>query len=179
MSDPVTVERMAAWDESSLDERAELSKAVYPPDEAADWPGRHIEWSRPEWGVAVRDEEGRLISYAALQLREATHDGADVVIGGVGGVMTHPDRRGQGYAGVAMQAAADFFAANGADFGLLVCEDRLIPYYRRLGWEVFQGEVVTLQHGEPTVFSFNRVMVKDVAATAPRQGVIDLHGPPW
>lgn len=179
MSGAVTVERMASWDESSLDERAELSKAVYPPEQAGDWPGRHIEWSRPEWGVAVRDHEGRLVSFAALQLREATHDGADVVIGGVGGVMTHPDHRGRGHAQTAMRAALDFFAANRADFGLLVCEDGLIPYYQRLGWSVFEGELVTLQNGQPAVFSFNRVMVKDVAGAAPREGVIDLHGPPW
>lgn len=179
MSGAATVRRMTSWDDASLDERAELSRAVYPPEEAAAWPGRHIEWSNPEWGVAVRDDEGRLVSFAALHLRDSTHDGAAVVIGGVGGVMTHPDHRGQGYAQLAMSAAVDFFATQRADFGLLVCEKQLIPYYERLGWVVFQGELVTLQHGEPEVFTFNRVMVIPVTGIAPEAGVIDLNGPPW
>jgi len=179
MSGSATVRRMTSWDDASLDERAELSRAVYPPEEAAVWPGRHIEWSNPSWGVAVRDDGGRLVSFAALYLRDSSHDGRSVVIGGVGGVMTHPDHRGQGYAQLAMTAAVDFFAAHRADFGLLVCERQLIPYYERLGWVVFEGELITLQHGEPEIFSFNRVMLIEVAGAAPRDGVIDLNGPPW
>ena len=93
--------------------------------------------------------------------------------------MTHPNHRGQGYAQLAMSAAVDFFAEHQADFGLLVCEKHLIPYYERLGWFLFEGELVTLQHGEPEVFSFNRAMLIDVAGAAPRDGIIDLNGPPW
>ena len=179
MSGSAIVRGMTSWDDASLDERAELSRAVYPPEEAAAWPGRHIEWSTPEWGVAVRDDGGRLVSFAALYLRDSSHDGAAIVIGGVGAVMTHPDHRGQGYAQLAMSAAVGFFAAQRADFGLLVCEKQLIPYYERLGWVVFEGELVTLQRGEPEVFSFNRVMMIEVAGAAPRHGVIDLNGRPW
>lgn len=179
MTTSVSIEPMASWSSTERDALSELSDSVYPPAETGQWEGSFIEWSRPEWGVSVMDDEGRLVSYAGLHLRDATHDGKGVVIGGVGGVKTHPGHRGRGHAGLAMGAAVNFFIANGANFGLLVCAERLIPYYQRLGWQVFHGDLLTIQHGEPAVFTFNRVMVIDAGGAAPREGVIDLKGPPW
>lgn len=179
MTVSVTVQPMGSWPAPAVAALSELSDAVYPPRESGEWEGSSIEWSRPEWGVRVLDDQGRLVSYAGLQLRDAAHDANDVLIGGVGGVKTHPDFRGRGHAGLAMRATVDFFVENAAHFGLLVCAERLIPYYEQLGWQLFHGDLVTLQRGEPAVFIFNRVMVVDAGGPAPRDGVIDLHGPPW
>lgn len=171
---------MADWDEEDLAALRALTSAVYPERESASWPGRHIEWSAPEWGLRVTDEKGDLVSFAGLLIRDGHHDDRRVRIGGIGGVKTHPDHRGLGYAAAAMETAHSFFAEAGTvDFGLLVCEEALIPYYGKLGWQVFEGELLVEQPAGKGRFTFNRVMVIPVAGEVPRIGVVDLNGPPW
>lgn len=156
-----------------------LSLAVYPPDVAASWPGRHLEWARPEWRIRVF-EEGRLVSSLGALVRHATHDGRPVLIGGMGGVATHPEARRRGYAALAARRAHEFFLEHGEiAFSLLVCEPGLIEYYGRLGWREFDGRLMVRQRGERAEFTFNRVMLRAVNAAAPSSGVIDLLGPPW
>jgi hypothetical protein len=94
--------------------------------------------------------------------------------------MTHPAARRRGYAERALLRAIEFFRENPqVAFGLLVCEEALIPYYTRLSWQEFRGKLMVRQHGEPSVFKFNRVMTMGIALEAPLTGTIDLCGPPW
>ena len=103
-----------------------------------------------------------------------------MLVGGIGGVMTHPEHRRQGYAGHAVRRALELIRArDGVAFGLLVCESELAGYYGRLGWREFAGRLLVTQRGVPTEFVFNRVMVCEVSDSAPAAGTIDLQGPPW
>lgn len=157
----------------------ELSLAVYPPDVAANWPGRHLEWSPPESWVRVWADD-QLASCTGVLLRDATQDGQPVLIGGIGGVKTHPDYRRRGFAELAIGHALKFFQSQpSVAFGLLVCKPELIPYYSRLGWQEFDGTLVVRQHGTPAEFTYNRVMVCEIQTPAPAGGAIDLQGPPW
>jgi aminoglycoside 2'-N-acetyltransferase I len=158
---------------------AELSRVVYPPAEWADWPGREIEWADAEWGVRIFDDEGSLVSYTGIVLRDALADGQPVRIGGVGGIKTHPRARGRGYARRGIELAHECFLREGADFALLVCEPHLVAYYASLGWEEFEGTLLVRQRGETVPFTFNRVMTRPVRIDGPRRGVIDLCGGPW
>lgn len=123
--------------------------------------------------------DASLVSYTGALLREADLDGSPVLIGGIGGVKTHPDERAKGYAALGISRAVEFFLSRDADFALLVCDDGLVGYYSRLGWHLFDGEMLTLQHGEAEPFTFNRVLVLGVAKMAPSSGTINLLGPPW
>lgn len=156
-----------------------LKAAVYPSDEETSWEGASREWTSPEWGVLVRDDSGTLVSYTGVVQRRGFVDGSDAVIGGLGGVATHPDHRGAGYAPIGMGRALDFLAKRDTDFALLVCRDDLVDYYSRLGWGLFEGDLLVTQFGSSEKFTFNRVMVGDLRVPAPRSGVIDLEGPPW
>jgi len=175
--------KLARVSELSESDRAEiraLSLAIYPPEEAATWPGRHLEWASPEWCVRVWGSSGELASYVGMHLRDGTYDTRQVLLGGVGGVGTHPKARRRGYADKGLRMAIDFFRQNpGVAFALLVCEEALIPYYERLGWQEFRGELIVRQRGEPVLFTFNRVMTIDIAFELPLIGTIDLCGPPW
>jgi hypothetical protein len=64
-------------------------------------------------------------------------------------------------------------------FSLLVCREHLLPFYERLGWRVFPGRVLVQQPGGPMEFTLNRPMVLPGRSPAPRDGVLDLDGPPW
>jgi GNAT superfamily N-acetyltransferase len=119
----ISLDRVA--DLSDLDRAAirALSLAVYPPEEAATWPGRHLEWAKGEWCVRVWGDAGDLVSYTGIILRQASCDGRPARVGGIGGVMTHPAARGRGYAAQGIRRAMDFFREReDIAFALLVCE---------------------------------------------------------
>ncbi len=77
--------------------------------------------------------EGRIVSTLRVWDRRMRVGACVVRMGGIGGVGTHPDYRGRGYATALMRDAVDYMEAAGYDVGLLFSE---IPcaFYRRLGW---------------------------------------------
>ena len=157
-----------------------LSEAVYPPEVIATSPGKDVTWERPEHSIFVRDDTGRLVSHVGVLTRDATLDGTAVRIGGIGGVATHPDYRGRGYAAAGMQGAMDFFAEDpGIAFALLVCQPDVAPYYARLGWQPFDGVLMVEQPNGRVRFMLNMPMVFPIHAEVPKHGEIDLCGLPW
>jgi hypothetical protein len=103
-----------------------------------------------------------------------------VRVGGIGGVKTHPAFRGQGFATTAIRRGLDFFHGQGdVDFGLLVCEPGLVPFYEPLGWRRFPGDLLVTQRQATVPFTFNLVMTTPIRLREPLTGAIDLLGPPW
>ena len=157
-----------------------LSLAVYPPEVASTWPGRAIEWAPHQWCVIGWDADGASVCYVGAVLREARWNDRAVRVGGIGGVKTHPASRGRGFATTAIQQALDFFREQGdVDFGLLVCEPGLVPFYERLGWRRFPGELLVAQRRATVPFTFNLAMTTHVRLQESLGGKIDLLGPPW
>jgi GNAT superfamily N-acetyltransferase len=176
----VVLRPMADVTDADRAELTALGQAVYPPEVAEAWHGRHLEWSSADWGVFVRSKDGALVSFVGVHLRDALCDGGPVRVGGIGGVKTHPAARRQGLASRAIGRAVEFFREQpDVAFGVLVCEPHLLAYYGRLGWQEFSGRLLIAQRGEPAVFTLAQVMVCPVRATAPTAGTIDLLGPPW
>ena len=179
MSETITLDRLADLTEADREALRELSLAVYPPREVTDWPGRRIEWAPADWCVRIYEDRA-LICYVGITLRDASQDGRPVRVGGIGGVKTHPTARRRGLAARGMRRANQFFREDAAvDFGVLVCDARLLDYYQRLGWREFTGRLMVRQHGALAEFTFNRVMTCGVHAPAPTTGTLDLLGPPW
>jgi aminoglycoside 2'-N-acetyltransferase I len=157
-----------------------LTAAVYPPEVRATSPGRSLQWAPSTWSVLVWTVEGQLIAHVGIVTREGTLDGVPVKIGGIGGVKTHPQAQGRGYASAALRRAAtalkdDHYVA----FSLLVCQAHLLSFYGRLGWLPFPGRLVVEQPGGSVVFTMNRCMVLPALRQAPQEGIIDLRGLPW
>lgn len=157
-----------------------LSLAVYPPEQFADWPGRSVEWSAPEWCVRIRGDGDALASYVGVYVRQAEWDGRAVRVGGIGNVKTHPAVRRRGLASLGIRRAVEFFREQPAlEFALLLCEPHLLNYYARLGWREFGGRLLVRQRGVACAFAFNRVMTQGIRVEGPVAGTIDLCGPPW
>lgn len=173
-----TVQEAAALTTEEQAALRDLSVAVNPPDLAAVWPGREIEWARPQWHV-ICWSQGQALSHVGAVIRNAVADGKAVKIGGIGGVKTHPQARRRGLAAQGIHLALERFARLGMDFALLVCECSLIPLYERLGWKPHSGGLLVSQRGQPVPFTFNVPMTHPVANRIPPDGVIDLKGPPW
>ncbi len=157
-----------------------LSLAAYPPKPSAAKNPSPIKWARPQWRILIREAEDQLVSHVGVLTRPGLGDDSEFLIGGIGGVMTHPTQRGRGYASAGIQRATDFLRRElGVDFSLLVCRAELMPYYQRLGWSAFAGDTLVRQDGAPAIFTFNEVMVRAAAKAEPQCATLDLCGLPW
>ena len=107
------------------------------------------------------------------------HEVRNMVVGGLGGVITLPEARGRGLARQVVGRATHFFRDDlGASFGLLFCLPRLVPFYRSLGWQLVEPGVLIDQPGGK-ILSPVPVMVlpfKDEPWPAER---VDLDSLPW
>lgn len=156
-----------------------LRSAVYPPEVLATLPGLAFTWASPQWSVLVWDED-ELVAKVGLLKREIISNGETKSIGGVGGVMTHPQRQGQGLASQAMREAARLFDEElKVAYALLFCLPHLVEYYKRLKWKPFEGQVFVEQPNGKIEFSANGAMMLDIKESAPLNGILDLKGLPW
>jgi aminoglycoside 2'-N-acetyltransferase I len=162
-------------------QRQRLREAVYPPGEGSDEPPLGLTWSKPELSVVVRiQEDGDILGHAGVLTRDGLLDGERVLIGGIGGVQTHPEFRHRGLGRAVMTRAADLLRDEfSVAFSLLVCPDEAREFYRRLGWIDFDGTLWIEQPDGRKEFSGNNVMVLSGRRRAPRSGTIDLLGSPW
>ena len=156
-----------------------LRAIVYPPNVLAMLPGSTFSWVSPQWSIFVWNVK-ELVARVGLVVRDIVANGVTKRIGGIGGVMTHPNKQGQGLASRAMGAAAERFAKDlNVSYALLFCRPQLVEFYKRLGWKPFMGEVFVQQPQGRLEFSANGAMMFDVKEEAPLQGVLDLNGLPW
>lgn len=155
-----------------------LRDAVWPDEALRQLPWGQIEFAHADLRVLVEVEE-QLVCHVGIYRREGIWKGRKIRIGGIGGVMTHPDFRRRGLASVALTAATHTLKEERAtDFALLFCEPDNAEFYSSRGWKPFIGEVFAEQAGErkrfdalqPYVFYLKR---------APHEGELDLCGLPW
>lgn len=162
------------------DELRALTIAVYSPAVTATLPATQTTWAPTTWTIRVRNDDDCLVSQVGMLTREISVNGVQTMVGGIGGVKTHPDARSQGHAAAAMRTAAGFFTDElGVAFMLLVCLPPIVPYYERLGWQRFCGTLLVAQPGCTIPFTANLPMVLPARAAAPLHGTIDLCGYPW
>jgi aminoglycoside 2'-N-acetyltransferase I len=157
-----------------------LSLAVFPPEIARTLPGRAFEWAEPEWSIIGWDADSRAVCHAGILCREVRWNERPVKVGGIGDVRTHPAARRRGLASTAMKRAVDFLRGQpDVDFGLLVCEADLVPFYEHLGWQRFAGDLFVTQRKIRVPFTFNLPMTIPIRLEESLGGIIDLLGPPW
>ncbi|CAN7493148.1 GNAT family N-acetyltransferase [Bradyrhizobium sp. LjRoot220] len=160
-----------------------LMDAVWPPElmEKVSW--RNVKWAQADLRVLIEAPEESskpgLACHVGIYFRTVTWNGRKVDIGGIGGVGTREDCRGQGLASVALGAAVQTMRDHEAiKFALLFCEPHNYAFYQARGWHPFTGEIhaeqpegrIRFEAMAPFVFDFTR---------APRDGIIDLCGLPW
>ncbi|NLE45797.1 MAG: GNAT family N-acetyltransferase [Chloroflexi bacterium] len=137
-----------------------------------------IEWAGGDWSILVH-VNGELVSHVNIVDRVVRVGGRDVRLGGIGNVATLETWQGRGLASIGMRTAQAFMCDElGVDFGLLLCEEDLIPFYRRLGWQVVSEPAVVDQPGGKVTLH-HIVMVISCQQSEWPSGAIDLCGLPW
>ncbi len=176
-TDITQVDALATADREAL--RA-LTVAVYTPSVLASLPATRVTWAQAQWSIRVWDDAERLVSHVGVLTRTVRVGDAHVRIGGIGGVKTHPDARGQGYASHGIREAVRFFSDElRVAFALLVCLPPTVPFYERQGWRRFDGTLLVQQPEGIISFTANLPMVLPILSPAPVDGTIDLCGEPW
>jgi GNAT superfamily N-acetyltransferase len=170
----VRVRRCAELTTAEREQVGDLLRVVFTADE----PGHDWCWAIDDWDVMVWVGD-RLVSRIGIVERIARVGEREVRLAGVGGVGTLPGERRHGYAALALREAERFLRDElGAEFGLLICAERMIPYYERFGWRV---AVAPLFYEQPTgrkVLRGPTMVLTGTKADWP-DGVIDLCGLPW
>lgn len=87
-----------------------------------------------------------LISHAQVIDVIVEHEGETYRVGGLSGVLTYPNFRGQGYASQVVAAANSYMSTSGADFGQLFTSLDLKEFYNRHNWVNIQ--TATILHGD-------------------------------
>jgi GNAT superfamily N-acetyltransferase len=156
-----------------------LMKAVWPQEVLDKLPWGHIQFAHADLRVLIEQPEGGLACHVGIYFRTVIWNGRKFHIGGVGGLATRADSRGQGYGSIALNAAVQTMRDHEAvQFALLFCEPHNSAFYGSRGWHPFTGEIyaeqpegrIRFEALAPFAFDFSR---------APRQGTIDLCGLPW
>ena len=130
--------------ESELAEMIDLQCAVFLPDGHARYSSyvREDQSYQPEQ-TRVVIVNGRIVATLRIWEREMRVGACVVRMGGIGGVCTHPEHRGAGYASAMLEDAIDYMRASGYDLSVLFS---IIPcgFYRRLGWACIPMEGVCI-----------------------------------
>jgi hypothetical protein len=135
-------------------------------------------WSLPDWHVAFINN-ARVLSFVSLVERMALFDGCTVKVAGISNMITVEPFRHKGFGSLVMLESQKLIARHiGAEFGLLLCSDDVIPFYSRLDWIPTSAR---LEYDQP---SGKREWQKDVLIYSPDGRrpaceVIDLNGLPW
>lgn len=163
----------------SWPEISDMRQRIYPPEKLIHTPMHGIEWAHAQRRVLlyVQDE---VRAVAGIHERDVLCDGQKTRVAGIGGVMTEPEFQGQGYGKQVMLHLMELLRTEaGCAFGLLFCEDHNVAFYDKLGWALFQGDMVVEQRGITGPFAFRNTMVLPINGPAKVDGHIDLCGLPW
>lgn len=136
------------------------------------------QWAEVDWHTLVW-VENELVSTLEIIERTGLVGNRPVRLGGIGGVCTHPDWRKYGLASRALKAAAEFFCQKlQVEFGILMTNVNLIPFYQHAGWLLIDGKLSFDQPG-------GKITIDDVMLVYPcgdqdwPGGDVDLCGLPF
>jgi len=115
--------------------------------------------TRPERRV-IGSIGGEMVAHAAVLRRFVRVGDADQLVGEVGLVAVHPDRRRRGLGGQLVRRVNRALADLGVPFGLLTCAPRYAPLATGAGWRPLTG--VALR--QPTTASPYRAVAATDAA---------------
>ena len=135
-------------------------------------------WAKNDWNLWLRFEDD-IVSHVGVVDRTIAVGGLPLRVGGVGAVATAQAWRRRGCARQLMETAAVFLCDQlHVAAGLLICGDKMVPYYGRLGWQAVPGPLLIDQPQGKVVMSGN-IMVLLFSETPWPAGTIDLCGLPW
>ncbi len=135
-------------------------------------------WGTLNWYVLGRNDH-ELIGCLGILKRTVSIAERRVQVGGIAGVITHPEWRRRGVASALLKEAVVFIERSlGREFALLLCRDEIIPVYARVGWKRVKGPTWFSQPSGKRLYP-GATMVYQCGQRVWPPGPIDLCGLPW
>lgn len=139
--------------------------------------GWRTRWAAFDWYVTA-EIDGRQVSIAGVVDRRGAVGCTPARLGLLGGVFTLPRYRRKGMASAVVQHSTRLIVDElKCNFGVLICSDKLVPFYQRLGWRLVANEMVYERFSQRGVVDIN-VMVYEFAGRPLPPGPIDVVGLP-
>ncbi|WP_159825763.1 GNAT family N-acetyltransferase [Arthrobacter sp. 9AX] len=153
-------------------------------DEWGPWnPKQGYGYARGELHCLVRDG-GNLVGYAASARRFVAVGKGEVVVAGIGGVLTAAATRGQRIGHGMMSSLQEAMRGDApAEFGLLGCREEVVPFYQSCGFVLVESLIrdvsprdamTVIESAGPTLVCAGTKSIEAWPA-----GTIDLRGLPW
>jgi len=138
-----------------------------------------IQWATPHWRI-VLSINGQWMSHTGVVERTIEAGERRLPVGGICGVTTRAAHRRKGYSSQVLQSAARFIQDDlKLRFGLLLCEEEMVPFYARLGWQKLHVRpVYQLSDGKGSIPHIV-CMVLDCSEEPWPPGAVNLCGTPW
>ena len=139
---------------------------------------RAFSWSTPDWRLFLLDS-GERVSHVKLTTRVITVGKTEVVVAGIGGVMTPARFQRRGYSSRLLKRVELFiFSELAASLGLLFCLPDLTDFYCRLGWQTVKSAVYINQPSGRIEWP-QSAMVLSRPDVSWKDEEIDIRGLPW
>jgi aminoglycoside 2'-N-acetyltransferase I len=174
-------------DPSELEEWERLASKAHPPGEAR--LGSDLSWADldadTDFLVRLRDDGGELRACAWVTRRSVRVGGRTIVVAGVRGVLTDPDRRRRGYGRAVMLRAHTLMQSFAeCELALLFSSVMAVPFYEALGWRTIEGPVTCEQpRGRidyTATLPLAPIMVLPLRPDADLpSGAVEIDGLPW
>ncbi len=134
---------------------------------------------RPKNGHIVRYVDGEMAAKASVLKHSVSICEEPVLVGGVGGVITMPPFQRQGHATAVLNYLRDYLRdVLKVPFGFLFCRDALVPFYRKLGWQLIEDSV-KIQQPAGTISNPGNAMSLSCGTLPWPRGTVNLNSEPW
>ena len=137
-----------------------------------------IEWCEKTVHVGIRDD-GRLIAQAGWVPAQVQANGPLIEVLGLGGVIVHQARRGQGVGEQLVSGAMRRMAERGGSLGMLFCRTERVPFYGRLGWVPIEQAVTVDQPDGPITLPFHACWASLIEGAGLPDGDLHVVGLPF
>jgi GNAT superfamily N-acetyltransferase len=139
---------------------------------------QQTQWAQPDW-TYLGYHEASLAAFHNIVERAVEVDGLVTRVAGLNNMITLPHCRGRGLASELLrQTQPRWFTELGAEIGMLLCADALVPFYEKLGWVRVEVPVIFEQSDGPRRWAAN-CMVLGVSAKGMPRTEVNLRGLPW
>ncbi len=139
---------------------------------------KDVQWSSAD-AMAVGFIDGLLVSQLCLVYRQVKAGAISLLVVGVGGVATHPKYRRKGYSSQLLAKIRDFLSKEQrANFGLLICDEKLETFYGAAGWQKVANSLDYWQENQRRTLK-TPVMILSLSDQEWPTGNIDIRGLPW
>ena len=127
----------------------------------------------------MRYVDGVFAAKASILQHSVVINDNEVLVGGVGGVITMPAFQGQGHASAVLNYLTDYLRNHlQLPFGMLFCRPALVTFYGRFGWHLI-ADTVYVEQPNGVVASPLPVMYAGYSNQPWPTGTVQLNSGPW